>query len=147
MPLLLRCLLSRFLAMLCIVEVANAAPAVLDHTPALSRGQEPSWKDRTQLLIRSARPTATWHLDKMVATIQGRRMYLWRAVDSESEILEVPVHPRRDKASALTLGALAPMTDAFVPIHSLAFSRLSFAPALSWQAVTEMPPSLVRTRE
>jgi DDE domain len=58
-------------------------------------------------------------------------MYLWRAVDSESEILEVPVHPRRDKASALTLGALAPMTDAFVPIHSLAFWRLSFALALS----------------
>jgi hypothetical protein len=30
MPCLLRCLLSGFLAMLCIVEVANAAPAVLD---------------------------------------------------------------------------------------------------------------------
>src|ERR671912_717442 len=27
------------------------------------------------------RPTGTWHLDEMVVSIQGRRMYLWRAVD------------------------------------------------------------------
>jgi transposase-like protein len=26
------------------------------------------------------RPTGTWHLDEMVVSIQGRRMYLWRAV-------------------------------------------------------------------
>src|SRR5215207_1006700 len=29
------------------------------------------------------RPADTWHLDEMVVSIQGRRMYLWRAVDSE----------------------------------------------------------------
>jgi putative transposase len=29
------------------------------------------------------RPAATWHLDEMVVSIQSRRMYLWRAVDSE----------------------------------------------------------------
>jgi transposase-like protein len=27
------------------------------------------------------RPTGKWHLDEMVVSIQGRRMYLWRAVD------------------------------------------------------------------
>jgi hypothetical protein len=32
------------------------------------------------------RPADTWHLDEMVVSIQGRRMYLWRAVDSEGEI-------------------------------------------------------------
>ena len=49
------------------------------------------------------RPTGTWHLDEIVSSIQGRRMYLWRAVDSEGEILDVIVQSRRDKAAALTL--------------------------------------------
>ncbi len=28
------------------------------------------------------RPTTTWHLDEMVVKIGGRRMFLWRAVDT-----------------------------------------------------------------
>jgi transposase-like protein len=49
------------------------------------------------------RPTGTWHLDEMVVSIQGRRMYLWRAVDSEGEILDVLIQTKRDKAAALKL--------------------------------------------
>jgi putative transposase len=49
------------------------------------------------------RPADTWHLDEMVVSIQGRRMYLWRAVDSEGEILDLLVQPRRDKVAALRL--------------------------------------------
>src|ERR671915_1175834 len=49
------------------------------------------------------RPTGTWHLDEMVVSIQGRRMYLWRAVDSEGEVLDLLVQPRRDTAAALRL--------------------------------------------
>jgi transposase-like protein len=39
----------------------------------------------------------------MVVSIQGQRMYLWRAVDSEGEILDILVHPKRNKAAALKL--------------------------------------------
>lgn len=49
------------------------------------------------------RPADTWHLDEMVVSIQGRRMYVWRAVDHEGEILDMLVQPRRDKAAALKL--------------------------------------------
>ena len=49
------------------------------------------------------RPTDTWHVDEVVVSIQGRRMHLWRAVDRESEILDILVQPRRDKAAALKL--------------------------------------------
>ncbi|UYW27484.1 IS6 family transposase [Methylorubrum extorquens] len=49
------------------------------------------------------RPASTWHLDEMVVSIQGRRMYLWRAVDSEGEVLDLLVEPRRDKAAAVKL--------------------------------------------
>jgi putative transposase len=39
----------------------------------------------------------------MVISIQGRRMYLWRAVDNEGEILDLLVQPRRDRSAALRL--------------------------------------------
>jgi transposase-like protein len=29
-----------------------------------------------------------WHLDEMVVRIAGKRMYLWRAVDHEGEVLD-----------------------------------------------------------
>jgi putative transposase len=44
-----------------------------------------------------------WHLDEMVVSIAGRGMYMWRAVDSEGEVLDMLVQPRRDKAAALKL--------------------------------------------
>jgi transposase-like protein len=55
--------------------------------------------------LRRLRPRATdtWHLDEMVVSVQGRRLVLWRAVDSEGEILDMLVHARRDKAAALRL--------------------------------------------
>ncbi len=46
------------------------------------------------------RPSDVWHLDEMVVSIQGRRLYLWRAVDSEGEILDLLVQRKRDKAAA-----------------------------------------------
>ena len=49
------------------------------------------------------RPTGKWHLDEMVVSIQGRRMYLWRAVDSEGEVLDLLVQPKRDTKAALRL--------------------------------------------
>jgi transposase-like protein len=49
---------------------------------------------------RRPRPSNRWHLDEMVVRIAGRRMYLWRAVDHEGEILDMLVQRRRDKRSA-----------------------------------------------
>jgi putative transposase len=46
------------------------------------------------------RPSPRWHLDEMVVRIAGRRMYLWRAVDDEGEVLDVLVQRRRDQAAA-----------------------------------------------
>ena len=49
------------------------------------------------------KPTGTWHLDEMVVSIQGRHMYLWRAVDSEGEVLDLLVQSKRNTAAALRL--------------------------------------------
>jgi putative transposase len=42
-----------------------------------------------------------WHLDEMYVKINGKMVYLWRAVDHEGEILESYVTKKRDKKAAL----------------------------------------------
>ena len=36
-------------------------------------------------------------------SISGKRMYLWRAVDSEGEVLDILVQSRRNKKAALKM--------------------------------------------
>jgi transposase-like protein len=48
-------------------------------------------------------PTGRWHLDEMVVRIGGQRMFLWRAVDDEGEVLDMLVQKRRNKLAAMRL--------------------------------------------
>ena len=48
-------------------------------------------------------PSPRWHLDEVVCNIGGKRMFLWRAVDDEGEVLDVLVQRRRDTEAALKL--------------------------------------------
>lgn len=48
-------------------------------------------------------PSPRWHLDEVVSSIGGRRMYIWRAVDDEGEVLDLVVQRRRDGEAALKL--------------------------------------------
>ena len=52
---------------------------------------------------RRPRPTERWHLDEMVVIIRGRRFYLWRAVDSEGEVLDFLIQSRRNTKAAIRL--------------------------------------------
>ena len=56
-----------------------------------------------ELRRRRPKPHTTWHLDEVYLKIDGRLVYLWRAVDSEGEVLDVLVQTRRNKAAALKL--------------------------------------------
>ena len=49
------------------------------------------------------RPDVRWHLDEVFLSINGRQVYVWRAVDSEGEVLDILVQPRRDRPAALKL--------------------------------------------
>ncbi|MCP1612053.1 transposase-like protein [Azospirillum lipoferum] len=55
--------------------------------------------------LRSLRPkpSSRWHLDEMVVRVDGKYVYLWRAVDDEGEVLEVLIQRRRNKTSACKL--------------------------------------------
>src|SRR4051812_49044322 len=48
--------------------------------------------------LRSKRPPPSprWHLDEVVCKVGGKRMYLWRAVDDEGEVLDMLMSPYRD---------------------------------------------------
>ena len=48
-------------------------------------------------------PTGRWNLDEMIVKVDGKRMWLWRAVDDEGEVLEILLQKRRNKAAALKL--------------------------------------------
>jgi putative transposase len=53
-----------------------------------------------RLKRRQGRLGDTWHLDELFVTIQGRRHYLWRAVDQDGDVIDILVQPRRDRRAA-----------------------------------------------
>jgi putative transposase len=67
--------------------------------------------------LRRLRPRldGRWHLDEVFASINGKRMYLWRAVDSEGEVLDILVQSRRNKKAALKLMRKLLKKQGFVP--------------------------------
>ena len=49
-------------------------------------------------VIRRDRPAPSdkWHLDEVVITIRGKKYWLWRAVDSKGDVLDILVQSRRN---------------------------------------------------
>jgi transposase-like protein len=69
-----------------------------------------------QRLRRSRpKPDDRWHLDEMYISIRGKQMYLWRAVDSEGEVLDFLIQSKRNKAAALKLMRKLLKTHGFAP--------------------------------
>ena len=61
-------------------------------------------KIRTQIAkhVRAAcqQPSDKWHLDEVVIMIRGVKHWLWRAVDSNGEVLDILVQSRRNARAA-----------------------------------------------
>ncbi len=53
-----------------------------------------------KLKRRGGRLGDTWFLDELFVTIQGKRQYLWRAVDQDGDVIDILVQPRRDRKAA-----------------------------------------------
>src|ERR1700704_3693817 len=49
---------------------------------------------------RRARPGDKWHLDEVLLRINGKRHWLWRAVDQNGVVLDILVQSRRDQLAA-----------------------------------------------
>ncbi len=77
------------------------------------------------------RPNDRWHLDEVFVSINGKRMYLWRAVDSEGEVLDILVQSRRNKKAALKLMRKLLKKQGFVPDAFVTDKLPSYGAALS----------------
>ena len=77
-----------------------------------------------------SRPDDRWHLDEMFVTIRGRRMYLWRAVDAEGEVLDFLIQSRRNKAAASKLMRKLLKSQGFAPTAIITDKLGSYGAAL-----------------
>src|SRR4051812_47422599 len=92
--------------------------------------------------LRQHRPRAgsQWHLDEMVVRTRGERMYLWRAVDHEGEILDILVQRRRARRAAVKLMRKLLKSQRFTPAVIVTEKLGSYAaalPHLGWLLVTK----------
>ena len=53
-----------------------------------------------RLRKREGRLGDIWHLDELFVTIQGKRCYLWRAVDQDGDTIDILLQKRRDRKAA-----------------------------------------------
>ena len=79
---------------------------------------------------RRLKPHATWHVDEVYLKIDGRMVYLWRAVDAEGEVLDVLVQSKRNKHAALKLMRKLLKKYAFVPERLVTDDLQSYSAAV-----------------
>jgi transposase-like protein len=79
---------------------------------------------------RRPKPHTTWHLDEVYLKVDGRMLYLWRAVDAEGEVLDVLVQSKRNKHAALKLMRKLLKKYAFVPERLVADELRSYGAAV-----------------
>ena len=78
---------------------------------------------------RRPKPHTSWHLDEVYLKIDGRMVYLWRAVDAEGEVLDVLVQSKRNKHAALKLMRKLLKKYAFVPERMITDELRSYGAA------------------
>ena len=82
-------------------------------------------------LRRSHPPADTrWHLDEVFVSINGRTMYLWRAVDCEGEVLDLLIQSE-NKRAALKLMRKLLKTQGLAPTAVVTDKLPSYGAALS----------------
>ena len=87
-------------------------------------------KIAADLRKRRPKPHTTWHLDEVYLKIDGRMVYMWRAVDAEGEVLDVLVQTRRNKRGALKLMRKLLKKYGFVPDKLVTDELRSYAAAV-----------------
>ena len=84
---------------------------------------------------RRLKPHTTWRLDEVYLKIDGRMVYLWRAVDAEGEVLDVLVQSKRNKHAALKLMRKLLRKYAFVPERLVTDDLRSYGAAVRELAI------------
>jgi putative transposase len=64
---------------------------------------------------KHSRADVRWHLDEVFVRINGKCVYLWRAVDCEGEVLDVLVQSRRNNRAAVKMMRKLLKSQGFAP--------------------------------
>ena len=70
-----------------------------------------------------------WFLDEVVVSIQGKRRYLWRAVDQDGDLIDILVQKRKDTQAAKRFFRQLLCSQTQVPIEITTDKLLSYAAA------------------
>jgi putative transposase len=91
----------RFPLSLRMVEDLLAARGIIVSHETLRRWAEKFGRDfANKIRRRGPRLGDKWHLDEIVISINGKKHWLWRAVDQDGFILDALVQSRRDRHAA-----------------------------------------------
>ena len=85
----------------------------------------------------------TWYLDELFVNIQGRRHYLWRAVDQDGDVIDILVQSRRDRGAATRFFRKLVKAQGRVPHRLITDKLLSYGAAHR----TAMPSVVHSTRQ
>jgi putative transposase len=83
-----------------------------------------------------------WFLDEVTVSIQGKRQYLWRAVDQDGDVLDILVQSRKDKHAAKRFFRKLLKGQGRVPMEMTTDKLRSYA-----AAKREMMPSVVHCQD
>ncbi len=85
----------------------------------------------------------TWYLDELFVNIQGRREYLWRAVDQDGDVIDILVQARRNRWAATRFFRELLKAQGRVPLRLITDKLLSYEAAHR----TVMPSVVHSTRQ
>jgi putative transposase len=91
-----------------------------------------------KLRHRQGRLGDVWHVDEMFVSINGKRHYLWRAVDQDGEVLDILVQKRRDKHAAIRFLRKLLKGLQYIP-HKLVTDKLASYGAARRELISSVP--------
>ena len=83
-----------------------------------------------------------WFLDEVIVSIQGKRRYLWRAVDQDGDLIEILVQSRKHTKAAKRFFRRALLSQSQVPIEIATDKLRSYA-----AAKRDVFPSVIHCQE
>ena len=96
-----------------------------------------------RLRHRRGRLGDTWYLDELFVNIQGRRQYLWRAVDQDGDVIDILLRSRRNRCAATRFFRKPLKAQGRVPRRVITDKLLSYTAAHR----TVMPSVVHSTRQ
>ena len=96
-----------------------------------------------RLRRRRSRMGDTWDLDELFVNIQGRRQYLWRAVDQDGDVIDLLVQSRRNRWAATRFFRKLLKAQGRVPLRLITDKLPSYSAARR----TVMPSVVHSTRQ